>query len=428
MALPRAAAAPVPDPWEDPVFREVDDSFRTLVRQLGKAGAGMVTALAAGRLVGDRLSVGRSRRAATSLTVGVQATLGLVALHLTSAHPIRIAVRAQRSLLKAAEHELRDELARNAFDAELRGALELVDDEVAALVLLGEAMGRATEAPVELLLADSSRAHVRQAAAAPGRAAPGCGVTTPWECPAVRSGRPQRFATTDALSCCPRLRERADGQPLQAACLPVTVLGQPAGVVHAVLPVATDADPQALRDLGAVAVQGGSRIGVLRAIARSQVRADTDPLTGLLNRRAFEERLEPLLDEPNELSVAFIDLDHFKALNDTYGHATGDRALRTMARVLRASTPANTLIGRYGGEEFILVAAASVEHTTLLLEGIRSSLGESLGAGDLPLFTLSAGVASLPPGTTFERAVANADLALLAAKTAGRDRIEVAAA
>ena len=88
-------------------------------------------------------------------------------------------------------------------------------------------------------------------------------------------------------------------------------------------------------DLTTLAKLAGARIGLLRVMAETQFQASTDTLTGLLNRRSFSEKDAAVPPDLYPVAVAMADLDHFKTLNDTYGHETGDRALRLFARVLR---------------------------------------------------------------------------------------------
>jgi diguanylate cyclase (GGDEF)-like protein len=125
--------------------------------------------------------------------------------------------------------------------------------------------------------------------------------------------------------------------------------------------------------------------------------------------------------------VACGDLDHFKQLNDTFGHDVGDRALRLFATVLRDSIRPNDLACRYGGEEFVVVIPdCSVDEAVSVVERVRTSLADGLSTGRLPSFTVSFGVASSRNAESFERVVSIADSALLQAKASGRDRVTVA--
>lgn len=114
--------------------------------------------------------------------------------------------------------------------------------------------------------------------------------------------------------------------------------------------------------LTTVADQVGNRIGTLRAFSQSELRAATDGLTGLLNRRSPEERISALVSTGDAYAVAIADLDQFKLLNDRHGHDAGDRALRLFASVLSQVVRSDDVAGRYGGEEFVV-----------LFPGLRSS-------------------------------------------------------
>ena len=103
---------------------------------------------------------------------------------------------------------------------------------------------------------------------------------------------------------------------------------------------------------------------VVRTLGADVVRSDQDPLTGVLNRRAFYERATTLLTSPGDdlhLVVVMIDLDKFKKLNDAYGHLAGDQALTAVGWVLRETSSSSAIIGRFGGEEFIVIDAVSAE-------------------------------------------------------------------
>ena len=282
-------------------------------------------------------------------------TLAGLALFLTSARPIRRDLSAQRELLRAGQAEMVARVEQQAFLRDVQDALDMGESEADALQITAKALRDAVPGPAELLVADASRAHLRRAAAAPDREAPGCAVETPWGCPAVRQGRTLRFDSSADLSACPRLSGR-DGGAVSAVCVPVTILGMPTAVIHATGP---DGDqswtPESIDRLEGVAAQVGTRLGVLRAMAKSQLQAETDPLTGLLNRRAMEERVRHLREAGTPFALAMADLDHFKRLNDSFGHDTGDRALRSFARVLREAVRDADVVARHGGEEFVIV-------------------------------------------------------------------------
>lgn len=145
--------------------------------------------------------------------------------------------------------------------------------------------------------------------------------------------------------------------------------------------------------------------------------ADTDPLTGLLNRRAFLARA---IGRPGEHTLLIADIDHFKRVNETIGHDGGDEVLRTFARALRGAVPADTLIARIGGEEFaILVDAATSLSPCAILDRVR---GQSMPY-DIAI-TASIGTCTGPllRESDWKSLYRDADRALFAAKAAGRDR------
>ncbi len=186
----------------------------------------------------------------------------------------------------------------------------------------------------------------------------------------------------------------------------------------------------------------------LRARARNQIRrkhyqerlradldrslelAVTDPLTGLRNRRYVVRHLEGVL-RGGEAAVLMLDVDRFKAINDTHGHAAGDIALREVAERLKSHLRAADVVARYGGEEFMVVlAGAPAEYAGAVAERLLATLGQDPIAvgGVLLRITASIGLAVVPQGTTAAVATEAADLALYRAKAGGRNRAEVARA
>jgi len=168
-------------------------------------------------------------------------------------------------------------------------------------------------------------------------------------------------------------------------------------------------------------------------LAEAQANAETDPLTGLANRRAFQAKLleaaRQAMQEDYPLTVAFCDIDHFKKFNDTHGHDTGDRILRLVADALAEGAGDDTFVGRYGGEEFlILFDGIMARRAAMRVDEIRDELqnrslvsrttGESLGT-----ITFSAGVAQLLNGEDVGDVLKRADEALYKAKGAGRNRV-----
>ena len=152
-----------------------------------------------------------------------------------------------------------------------------------------------------------------------------------------------------------------------------------------------------------------------------------DGLTTLHNRRWFDEvfplHVSRLRREGRAGALLMADVDRFKDLNDTHGHAVGDAALRRIARALTAGLRPGDLLARYGGEEFaVLVADVDTAAAAEVAERLRRQVGER-ASDDAPACTLSVGVAALRPGDTFDALVARADAALFRAKQDGRDRV-----
>ncbi|MFE8886231.1 GGDEF domain-containing protein [Pseudarthrobacter enclensis] len=159
-----------------------------------------------------------------------------------------------------------------------------------------------------------------------------------------------------------------------------------------------------------------------------RVVATRDDLTGLLNRKAFLDlAAEQLADRAiTGASGALIlaDLDHFKAVNDTYGHAAGDTALRRFADSCTATVRTTDLVGRYGGEEFVLLMpGASAERAELVAGEISRRLADGSGADGVEMPTASYGIATYDAGTSnVDNLIAEADAALYLAKSLGRNR------
>lgn len=159
--------------------------------------------------------------------------------------------------------------------------------------------------------------------------------------------------------------------------------------------------------------------------------ANTDPLSGALNRRAFREVAETEIHNcrlrDNPASLILFDIDHFKCINDRHGHEAGDRVICEFTDLLRSSLRAHDILGRWGGEEFIvLLPAASLDQATHVGERIRRTVESSVfgRSGELGLrLTASAGVTDAGEGEMLDGFIRRADLALYAAKENGRNRI-----
>jgi diguanylate cyclase len=159
----------------------------------------------------------------------------------------------------------------------------------------------------------------------------------------------------------------------------------------------------------------------------------TDPLTTLANRKSFDLTIEKAIAKAQKsgepLSLLMIDIDHFKQLNDTFGHLTGDQVLRLVARVFEQNVKGQDLAARYGGEEFAIVLprtpphragtmAEQIRNAVMAKPLMRRSTGEQLGR-----ITISVGLATLRTHDTAQSFIGRADAALYAAKRRGRNRV-----
>lgn len=155
-----------------------------------------------------------------------------------------------------------------------------------------------------------------------------------------------------------------------------------------------------------------------------------DSLTNLLNRRAFQEAAELRLADPHmaPISVLIGDIDHFKRINDSWGHDCGDRVLQAVAQTLQQHVRNDDLVSRFGGEEFVLLLMRTTpQEAELVAQRIRAQLsadGYVLAAGQR--VTISFGIAPVAANTALTDALTRADGLLYAAKQAGRDRVHVA--
>lgn len=166
------------------------------------------------------------------------------------------------------------------------------------------------------------------------------------------------------------------------------------------------------------------------SMAEMTARSETDTLSGLLNRRGFEDRADKLLATtqragiPGAMLVA--DLDHFKSINDTFGHEAGDRVIAAFAEVLETFADPRSVMGRLGGEEFaVFMPATNLATARLYAEGVRSGFS-SMAISGLPqglAVSASFGVAPLEPSDSLSDLLRRSDAALYEAKKSGRDRV-----
>ncbi|EHJ59022.1 sensor domain-containing diguanylate cyclase [Novosphingobium pentaromativorans] len=183
-------------------------------------------------------------------------------------------------------------------------------------------------------------------------------------------------------------------------------------------------------------------IALRRSIARERAFqrelryiAQTDELTGIANRREFLAALDRAIAlarrNQSQFSLAIFDIDHFKSINDTYGHAAGDDVIRRVARLAVGTVRACDLVGRIGGEEFgVLLPNVDMHHARAICERLRVEIQaqamELSGDATVPV-TISSGVAQLDPSENANKLMERADRALYEAKHGGRDQVRLAA-
>jgi diguanylate cyclase (GGDEF)-like protein len=287
----------------------------------------------------------------------------------------------------------------------------------------------------------------------------GAGTMASEDCCALRSGRPYVVRGEDGRLRCAHVTSAVR----EYVCLPLLAHGETLGILHVTLaPGEVDGVsidewtgrfgdemaalyeshewPGPARDSAHLALlrRAGGQIAValanLALRERLEQQSVRDPLTGAFNRRYFEESLrrEILRASRNGrgLALVMLDIDHFKQVNDQYGHDAGDEVLRNVADVLHRAVREADVVCRYGGEEFaVLLPEISMEVARQRAQSIVDACRSrrvALGAGRAGQVTISAGLAQLSAGEGGAELIRRADAALYAAKHAGRDRLVVA--
>jgi diguanylate cyclase (GGDEF)-like protein/PAS domain S-box-containing protein len=260
-------------------------------------------------------------------------------------------------------------------------------------------------------------------------------VFTPQTCWALRRGQPHWSNVGNGVACA-HLEEMPAGEYL---CLPMVGQGETLGVLQLNFPPPKEGpDPQMSRQrLGtAIAAQIALSLASLQSREKLRDQSIRDPLTGLFNRRFAEESLERELirakRKSQPLSMLFVDIDHFKRFNDTFGHDAGDMVLQAVADLLRRFFRSDDVACRWGGEEFAVVLPDSPSQYAALradaLRGEVKSLALRHRSIALAPITISVGVAAFPEhASTSGDLFKIADQCLYKSKSAGRDRITVAA-
>jgi diguanylate cyclase (GGDEF)-like protein len=314
---------------------------------------------------------------------------------------------------------------------EFAETLQLAEDEPEAHQLLQQHLERLVPASAVTVLNRNNSADRLEAVTRVPDTSPlhrTLANAAPRSCLAIRSARPheERPGRRAALLSCQICAQ--DGG--HSSCTPLTVGGEVIGSVLVTRPADYGAaERQQVRDSVA---QAAPVLANLRNLAIAELRAATDSLTGLPNKRAMADTLKRLLAQASRamepMSLLMLDLDHFKDINDKFGHPVGDQALAGVGAALRSAIRAGDLAARNGGEEFaVLLPATGADGAVAVAEKIRAAIADiSLPANGLHL-TASVGIATYPEhGTSTESLERLADAALYVAKRSGRDRVETA--
>lgn len=230
------------------------------------------------------------------------------------------------------------------------------------------------------------------------------------------------------LGLCPVTFTLQDGQPREVEAYLHHKDGHRVPVNIRIMPV-RDADQSII---GAMELfnDNSPKIALKHRLEELERHAHLDELTQVANRRGLENRLTSLVYEYQRygwpMGVIFVDIDHFKAVNDTYGHDAGDRVLKAVANNLAANSRPFDLVGRWGGEEFVcLLKNIAAPHLEALAERFRQLVAASYleVADSIIRVTISLGATLLRPGDTFETALKRADELLYYSKQQGRNRV-----
>lgn len=306
-------------------------------------------------------------------------------------------------------------------------ALQLVADEDEAHSLLHRYIERLVPESAAFVLTrnnSADRLEVRTPLPQPSALGDRVARATPQSCRAIRTGRVHdEQVADDSLMNCALCR----GVSGASTCVPLLVGGE---VIGSVLTCARELpDDRAKEAITATVAEAAPVIANLRNIAVAEHRAAVDTLTGLATRRAVQEALPRLVAQASRagepVAALMLDLDHFKNVNDTYGHEVGDHVLGAVGTAISGSIRAADLAGRFGGEEFVVfLPGTRLEGAIVAAEKIRAAIARIRIPDGPPEVTASVGVAVLPDDAADAAALLRiADRALYEAKRAGRNRV-----
>jgi diguanylate cyclase (GGDEF)-like protein len=260
----------------------------------------------------------------------------------------------------------------------------------------------------------------------------------PEECWGLRRGKAHRVEKPGTGQACAHIRTPP---PFGALCVPMMGQGEVLGMLHLSFSgpepdQRTDEHYRRLESMERLAMTVADHLSLalanLKLRERLQEMSVRDPLTGLYNRRYMQETLEREIKRAQRASkpigIIMLDVDHFKAVNDTYGHDAGDLVLKTLASFLADNLRGEDVTCRYGGEEFVLIMPGlSLKDSELKAEHIRQEIENTLRVPYLDKslsITVSIGVAAFPEqGGHVDHLMTKVDEAMYAAKSAGRNKV-----
>jgi len=360
--------------------------------------------------------------------------LGALALLLLGAITFRSSRRALREndLLEAAEERRRtDEREYHETQREFTEIMQITRDEDEAYRLLSRHLQRSLEGS-EVLVLNRNNSHDRlepmTEVADDSPLVERLKGAEPESCLAIRLGKThERTVDVEPLLTC----EICGVTGGNSTCVPSLVGGEVIGSVLVQHPAPLGESSK--RRVEESMTQASPVLANLRNLALSQTRALTDGLTGLPNRRSIDDTLKRMAAHAQRtsspLGVVLLDLDHFKQVNDTFGHEKGDEVLAAVGVTITSNLRASDFAGRFGGEEFILLLPdTDRDGAVIVAENMRKAIAALDVAGESRAMTASFGVAALPDDeaepTLLLRA---ADRALYLAKSRGRNRVETLA-
>jgi diguanylate cyclase (GGDEF)-like protein len=433
-------------------LRRVPSGWSAAARTERRALASVGVSLSAGRRAGAADSIadvmdplilyvsGREpieREAAADARAGAQATYRhdrtwLIVVAIVAAAAAGVMLLVGVTLKHMVDQRARDRRFEES-ESEYIETLHLTESEDEAHELLRRQVERSVERAQAVVLvrnnsADRLQAKTPLSSQIDALRDPLMGAT-PRSCLAVRFGRAhtEEANNDEALLSC----EICGALPGASTCEPLLVGGEVIGVVLIGHPGELAASSrQRIRDTVA---QAAPVLANLRNLAIAQLQAATDGLTGLPNRRAVQDTLKRMVAQSargvSPLAALLLDLDHFKDINDTHGHDYGDEVLAATGVALRNAVRDSDFVGRYGGEEFLLLLPSTDKQAALkVAETVRKAIA-TIHLPNLNQITASIGVAVLPDDAgDAATLIRSADRALYSAKRNGRDRVEVVVA